>query len=209
MNAKPQVVPIFPSPIMLAPQTLPPELVKDVVARFRATSGEKNAKSDLLSHSEMMDAASDEMFSGVAAHLAPRLTEFGELLFGEQLDWNVKEIWVNILETGGAQALHNHANSFISGVIYLTEYHRASGTLFHKPLGGNDFSFVNQGPETRMGPFNASRWQTPPSGPGDMILFPSYMLHEVPKNPGPQRMTIAFNALPSHLNSWGYKVGFV
>ena len=39
--------------------------------------------------------------------------------------------------------MHNHANSFISGVVYLTPTHPDARTVFMKPLGGTDFSFKN------------------------------------------------------------------
>jgi hypothetical protein len=41
-----------------------------------------------------------------------------------------------------------------------------------------------------------------------LILFPSYLLHEVPVNPGGERVTLAFNAIPDRLDAWGYAVGF-
>jgi ectoine hydroxylase-related dioxygenase (phytanoyl-CoA dioxygenase family) len=47
-----------------------------------------------------------------------------------------------------------------------------------------------------------------PPEPGDVILFPSYLMHAVPPNPGERRVTMAFNAIPSRLDSWGYAVSF-
>jgi hypothetical protein len=44
--------------------------------------------------------------------------------------------------------------------------------------------------------------------PGDLILFPSYLLHEVPLNHGGERVTLAFNAIPHRLDAWGYGVSF-
>lgn len=41
-----------------------------------------------------------------------------------------------------------------------------------------------------------------------MILFPSYVMHAVPPNQGPRRITLAINALPTQLDSWGYVVKF-
>jgi hypothetical protein len=41
-----------------------------------------------------------------------------------------------------------------------------------------------------------------------MVLFPSYLLHEVPPNPGERRITLAFNAIPAAVDSWGYKIAF-
>jgi hypothetical protein len=41
-----------------------------------------------------------------------------------------------------------------------------------------------------------------------LVLFPSYLMHAVPPNPGPLRISLAFNAIPTGLNSWGYAVSF-
>jgi hypothetical protein len=41
-----------------------------------------------------------------------------------------------------------------------------------------------------------------------MLLFPSFQLHAVPPNPGERRITLAFNAIPARLDSWGYTIGF-
>jgi hypothetical protein len=40
------------------------------------------------------------------------------------------------------------------------------------------------------------------------MLFPSYLMHAVPANAGERRITMAFNAIPTHLDSWGYRVAF-
>ena len=40
------------------------------------------------------------------------------------------------------------------------------------------------------------------------MLFPSYLLHAVPANPGERRITMALNAIPTQLDSWGYKISF-
>ncbi len=48
-----------------------------------------------------------------------------------------------MLDTGGRQAMHNHANSFISGVVYLTRTHPDARTVFMKSPGGTDFAFKN------------------------------------------------------------------
>jgi hypothetical protein len=41
-----------------------------------------------------------------------------------------------------------------------------------------------------------------------VVLFPSYLMHAVPTNPGVRRITMAFNAIPASLESWGYKITF-
>jgi uncharacterized protein (TIGR02466 family) len=117
-------------------------------------------------------------------------------------------MWVNLLDTGGRQAMHNHANSFISGVIYLTPTHPDSRTVFMKSPGGTDFAFRNDHAGSVMGAYNADQWISPQPTPGDLVLFPSYLMHAVPPNAGERRVTLAFNAIPTRLDSWGYAVNF-
>jgi hypothetical protein len=33
-------------------------------------------------------------------------------------------------------------------------------------------------------------------------------MHAVPTNPGPRRITLALNAIPTRLDSWGYAISF-
>jgi hypothetical protein len=41
-----------------------------------------------------------------------------------------------------------------------------------------------------------------------MVLFPSYLMHAVPPNQGARRISLAFNAIPARLDSWGYSIRF-
>ncbi len=115
-------------------------------------------------------------------------------------------MWVNVLDTGGRQAMHNHANTFASGVVYLTPTHPGSQTVFMKSPGGTDFMFRNDHARMKPSEFNADKWISPAPDPGDMVLFPSYLMHAVPPNQGERRITLSFNAIPSQLESWGYVV---
>ena len=56
--------------------------------------------------------------------------------------------------------------------------------------------------------YNADRWVASDMQRGDLMLFPSYMLHAVPRNEGEERISIAMNALPERLKSWDYEVSF-
>jgi ectoine hydroxylase-related dioxygenase (phytanoyl-CoA dioxygenase family) len=58
------------------------------------------------------------------------------------------------------------------------------------------------------GEFSADKWISPAPQPGDMVLFPSYLMHAVPPNQGERRITLSFNSIPSRLDSWGYVIGF-
>jgi uncharacterized protein (TIGR02466 family) len=148
------------------------------------------------------------LLADVAALVTPKVVDFGELMFGERLGWALKEMWVNVLDTGGRQAMHNHANSFASGVVYLTATHDSARTVFMKSPGGTDFIFRNDHARVTPGPFSGDKWISPAPQPGDLVLFPSYLMHAVPPNAGGRRVSLAFNAIPKRLDSWGYTVGF-
>jgi uncharacterized protein (TIGR02466 family) len=203
-----EVTGLFPIPFMRWPKALPRELVDGLVEHFSAQAGDPNNASPHLSHTAMLKPSDSPLLVQAAAHITPRLAEFGQLLFGEPLGWSLKEMWVNVLDTGGRQQMHNHANSFISGVAYLTPTHEDARTVFMKSPGGTDFAFKNDHAGTAPGPYSADKWISPLPEPGDVVLFPSYLMHAVPPNPGERRITMAFNAIPARLDSWGYRISF-
>jgi len=203
-----EIIGLFPIPLMRVPKLLDDGLLAVIAGQIADQPKTGNAKSGLLSHTDMIVPSSKGPFFRIAKLVAPKLAEFGAELFGETLEWSVKEMWVNVLETGGAQAIHAHANSFISGILYVTPSDPSANTVFAKNLGSTEFVFSNQNRRSRMGPFNGGKWVLPGAGAGDLVLFPSYLLHEVPTNQGAQRITVAFNAIPDHLDNWGYTVRF-
>lgn len=205
---EPEIHDLFPIPLMRVPGCLPPALRQALVAHFSAQADRDNNASRNLSHTAMLKPGDSPLLVEAAQLLTPRLVDFGALLFGERLGWSIKEMWVNLLDTGGRQAMHNHANSFISGVVYLTPSHADSRTVFMRSPGGHDFSFKNDHEGIATNAYNADKWISPQPEPGDLVLFPSYLLHAVPPNPGERRITMALNAIPTRLDSWGYRITF-
>lgn len=203
-----EITGLFPTPFMRVPAALRPSLVKGLIEHFSSLANTDNNSSPNLSHTEMLQPGDSPLLVEAATVVTPKLVEFGALLFGEPIGWSIKEMWVNLLDTGGRQAMHNHANSFVSGVIYLTPTHPDARTVFMKSPGGSDFAFKNDHARVTPGPYSADKWISPEPEPGDLVLFPSYLMHAVPPNPGPRRITMAFNAIPSRLESWGYKITF-
>jgi uncharacterized protein (TIGR02466 family) len=202
------VIGLFPTPFMRVPGALDAHLVQALVEHFSAGADRANNASANLTHTSMLRPSHSPLLVEAARRITPLLSEFGALLFGERLGWSLKEMWVNVMDTGGRQAMHNHANSFISGVVYLTPTHPDARTVFMKSPGGHDFSFKNDHEGVATGPYNADKWVSMQPEPGDLVFFPSYLLHAVPANPGARRITMAFNAIPARLDSWGYTVSF-
>jgi Putative 2OG-Fe(II) oxygenase len=203
-----EVIGLFPTPFMRATGTLRPDLVAGLVEHFSSAAVQANNSSANLSHTTMLRPGDSPLLVVAAALVTPLLTEFGALMFGEKMGWSIKEMWVNVSDTGARQAMHNHANSFISGIVYLTHTHPDARTVFMKSPGGTDFSFKNDHSAVVTGPYNADKWISVAPEPGDIVLFPSYLMHAVPPNPGGRRITMSFNAIPTGLDSWGYKILF-
>ena len=77
-----------------------------------------------------------------------------------------------------------------------------------KSPGGTDFLFKNDHKGMTPNEYCSEQWISPAPDPGDMVLFPSYLMHAVPPNQGERRITLSFNAIPAQLDSWGYVVRF-
>ena len=199
---------LFPIPFLRVPAALPASLVDGLVEHFTTRAVQDNNSSPQLSHTETLQPGDSPLLVEANVRITPLLAEFGALLFGERMGWSVKEMWVNVLDHGGRQAMHNHANSFVSGVVYLTPTHDSARTVFMKSPGGTDFIFRNDHAQVTPGAFSADKWISPSPSPGDLVLFPSYLMHAVPPNEGERRITMAFNAIPSRIESWGYSIGF-
>lgn len=203
-----EVFGVFPTPVLRAAAALDARLVDGLVRHFGASALEANGASDRLCHTRMLRPDDSPLLLEAAAAITPKIVDMGALMFGQRLGWSIKEMWVNLMDTDGHQAMHHHANSFVSGVVYLTPVAPDARTVFNKPVGGTEFVFRNEHADVAPTPFNADRWISPATAAGDLLLFPSYLLHSVPPNAGGRRITLSFNAIPSGLSSWGYAVRF-
>lgn len=204
-----EVFALFPTPVMRVEKVIDPDQVRALREGLLSESALVNHQSQELQHTRILNADDHpELLQGMARRVGPHIVELGTLLFGEKLQWGIKEMWVNAMHTGGRQAVHNHANCFISGVLYLSDCDPSANTVFMRNLGGRDYVFGNTHARAAVGEFNADKWIGPPPAAGDLLLFPSYLLHEVPVNRGGPRFTLAFNAIPQRLDAWGYSISF-
>ena len=109
-----EVFELFPTPVQRLPSVLAPQEAQALARRFAAQATLANDRSGELSHTRILGPGDDPALPDLVTRLGPLVQEFGALIFGEQLRWLVKELWVNVLGSGGRQAVHNHANCFVS-----------------------------------------------------------------------------------------------
>jgi len=105
--------------------------------------------------------------------------------------------WFHVTRNGGFQSLHNHPNASWSA-IYCVDPGDASSpesgaVRFHDPRTGCDM-YRDPSTERMQSPYRIGPWQLIHK-PGQMIAFPSYLLHEVFSYTGTRpRIVVALNA---------------
>ena len=94
------------------------------------------------------------------------------------------EYWTNVNEPGSRNLIHSHAKWHWSGVYYVQGLDTGAIEFYSQP-------YLNQNVTLGL-PFGQS-FSVDPSD-GLLLLFPSYLLHEVAPNPSERlRINIAFN----------------
>jgi uncharacterized protein (TIGR02466 family) len=181
-------------------------LLKRLADEYVSAATLANSTSSDLLHTKMLKPSESESIMQLIDLMIPKITELGTHLLGEALPWSVKDLWVNVMRHGARQTIHNHANSLISGIVYLTDSHPSASTKFTRALGGSMFVLSHQHAGSHVGPFNAEQWVSPVPEAGDVLLFPSGLLHEVPQNLGQARASLAFNAIPKQIRAWDYSL---
>jgi uncharacterized protein (TIGR02466 family) len=132
-------------------------------------------------------------FAALARELDRHVAKFTRAL---QMDLGgralaMTDCWVNIMGRGAVHGLHLHPLSTISGTYYVACVSGAPGLKFEDPRLER---FMAAPPRLR-GARRANRaWVTLPARPGRLLLFESWLRHEVAANPlASERVSISFN----------------
>lgn len=100
----------------------------------------------------------------------------------------VTQSWLNKTEQGQSHHMHNHPNSFLSGVLYLSTN---KDTITFTQQDRKLFALV---PKCTTN-LNAENCSFSPAMK-DIIIFPSYLHHQIePKRTEGTRLSLAFNSL--------------
>ena len=115
-------------------------------------------------------------------------------IFKEGVLLKLNGLWANINKRGDSNVLHDHPNCDLSGVFWIKI-----------PKDSGNIEFVNSDSHPRFNEFESySRelklnimadhgWWIPPT-PGQILIFPSCLLHRVRKNNSNQdRISVSFN----------------
>jgi len=136
-------------------------------------------------------------FSSTFAGLERKLTRHVRS-FARALDMDLRgrsvsmtDCWVNIMPPTAVHSMHLHPLSFISGTYYVATPDGCPGLKFEDPRLSN----LMAAPPKRANAREANRTHvTYPAEAGNVILFESWLRHEVAQNRAEgERISISFN----------------
>ncbi|MFZ9653571.1 MAG: hypothetical protein EBR15_06265 [Gammaproteobacteria bacterium] len=101
------------------------------------------------------------------------------------------DCWVNVMPQHVTHGLHLHPASTLSGTYYVRVPRGAPGLKFEDPRLDR---FMAAPPRRADATPAARTWHTEPARAGNVVLFESWLRHEVPANPVvTERVSISFN----------------
>jgi uncharacterized protein (TIGR02466 family) len=132
-------------------------------------------------------------FEQLERRIDPHVQRFAKAL---DLDLRGKRLamtdcWVNVMRRGVVHGLHLHPLSTISGTYYLKVPRGSAGLKFEDPRLER---FMAAPPRRLRAGARSRSWVTLPARAGRVILFESWLRHEVPPNPARgERVSVSFN----------------
>lgn len=136
-------------------------------------------------------------FSSTFAQLERKITRHVKA-FARELDMDLRgrsismtDCWVNIMPETAAHSMHLHPLSFLSGTYYVVTPENCPGLKFEDPR----LASLMAAPPKRSDARESNRtYVTYPAEAGNVILFESWLRHEVPQNrTKDERISISFN----------------
>lgn len=118
--------------------------------------------------------------------------------FARALDFDLRgrklvmtDCWANIMRRRVVHSLHLHPLASISGTYYLRTPRGCAGLKFEDPRLER---FMAAPPRKAGARLRSQAWVTIPAVAGNLVLFESWLRHEVPPNPvHDERVSVSFN----------------
>ena len=121
----------------------------------------------------------------------------------------IHESWLNKAAPGSSQSMHNHGNSLISGVYYVSSTPQHPPLVFEK-MPSNSDPFFSLRKHYSKANSNFTNKLAMPCTQGSLIMFNSYLFHGFGQNVTDQpRVSLAFNVLANLTEKDAYRIDFV
>lgn len=196
---------LFPTPVMFG----------------HLEKGFTNTELEFINNLEMRENYNNSVSTNTYILNSPELLEI-RLFVEEKINFYFQEIykptkelniyitqsWVNLTLPGQNHHSHNHPNSFISGVLYISASNKVDALQFHNQ---------RTMPQLHIRPtidheFNCQTWSYAVET-GDIVLFPSQLVHNVDQIADhadrTKRISLSFNTFLKGRLGDGYNLGEV
>ncbi len=116
----------------------------------------------------------------------------------------LRESWLNKCDKDGTQYRHNHGNSLLSYTLYLNyDFQKGHAPLYFERPSYNSHQFFSVLSWTK---WTAARNILYEIMEGDLLVWPSQLVHGYFRNNGDNRITISGNALLKKIYNKGYSL---
>ena len=187
MSEKIETQYVFPIPIRkYKMSTLNKDRIDEII-KFINKDTSLIEKGSLGSHSVTQDFLKKDIFKDISKEILDCVNYFSLAEGHKCKDIRIASSWVNKLKRDQYIHPHGHPNSYISGTIHLT---KGAELIFQQP-------HVKEMYHISIEDRNSLEKISISSEPGNLILFPSKLIHSVNMHKGYlDRYSIAFNTMP-------------
>lgn len=132
-------------------------------------------------------------FEDLEKKIRPHVLRFAKALYWDfdPQDLRISTLWVNVMPQGTTHSFHHHPLSVVSGTFYVKVPKGSSGIQFEDPRHSLMMATPprnSKAPTTLLPHFTVNPKQ------GDLVLFESWMKHQVPPQPvQDERVSVSFN----------------
>jgi len=194
---------IFPSPVTLfsiKEEKVFTDFAKRLKSEVKKDKNEAAKRAHYFSdNSYVLDL---KEIAPLKTFISSKLTLFLNKVLSVQGEAHITQSWVNLNAPGQITNIHPHPNSIVSGVVYLETNFENGDIMFHRHAENNGCSWYSLVPryyaDVVMNPFQHATCSFKVRT-GDLLMFPSYLLHSVPRNTTTvDRWSLAFNAISTN-----------
>lgn len=194
-----EVVPMFPSlvwKVQLSRDTYEPlnrGLKSKIFELTRLNKGLPDS-SKLQTEQTLHQLSEFKAFNDIIDHASKGFLEFLKINYQT---FEITGCWANISPPGDGHKPHTHPNNYLSGVYYLQTQSGADRISFNDPRPQTN---IISPPTIEATDMNAGQIHIN-AKEGLMVLFPSWLEHQVPPNQSSEpRISIAFNLMFSQFD---------
>lgn len=188
-----EYIPLFP--IVLNKVQLPEIPVKEMAAALEAKADHTTADynggwTSYFDNTSLDDVPGfEELYSHIMGMALAVANEYRWKIKSDEVDIN---IWANVMSPGGHHEAHIHRGSHLSGTFYVQRSATSAPIVYENPT---QVMRMHEPNITETSPLNDMLVAFNPE-PGDLLLWPSYLSHLVPKistSETERRISISFN----------------